>query len=64
MRLMPRIISAGFATCALASAALPALSWNTWSESGVEVYSGAGVEHAARDRATEVALNEVPNRRG
>lgn len=28
MRLMPKIISAGFATCALASASLPAVSWN------------------------------------
>lgn len=27
MRLMPKIISAGFALCALASASMPAFSW-------------------------------------
>lgn len=37
MRLVQRFISAGFATAALASAAVPTLGWSVWSDIGANV---------------------------
>ena len=42
MKLMQKIISAGFATCALASASLPALSWSVWPDVDFEWYANVG----------------------
>jgi hypothetical protein len=41
VRPIQRIISAGFAITALASASLPALSWNTWSGSDMPIHVAA-----------------------
>jgi hypothetical protein len=38
MSVMPKIISAGFATCAIAAATMPAFSSADWSGSGLEWY--------------------------
>ena len=42
MRLMQKIISAGFAACALASASMPALSWTVWPDVDFEWYANVG----------------------
>jgi hypothetical protein len=42
MKLIQKIISAGFATCALASASLPALSWTVWPDVDFEWYANVG----------------------
>ncbi len=42
MRLMQKLISAGFATCALASASMPAFSWNVWPNPDFEWYANVG----------------------
>lgn len=42
MRLMPKLISAGFATCALASASMPAFSWTVWPNPDFEWYANVG----------------------
>ena len=42
MRLMPKLISAGFATCAFASASMPAFSWNVWPNPDFEWYANVG----------------------
>ena len=36
MRTMQKIISAGFAACALAAASVPALAWTAWSDLDIQ----------------------------
>lgn len=42
MKLIQKIIQVGFATCALASASLPALSWTVWPNVDFEWYANVG----------------------
>jgi hypothetical protein len=42
MRTMQKIISAGFATCALVSASVPALAWTVWPDVDFEWYADVG----------------------
>jgi hypothetical protein len=42
MRPIQRVISTGFATAALASASLPALSWTVWPDVDFEWYANVG----------------------
>ena len=42
MKTIQKLIHAGFASCALASASLPALSWNVWPEVDFEWSVDAG----------------------
>jgi hypothetical protein len=42
MKTLQKIIHAGFATCALASASLPALSWTVWPNVDFEWYADVG----------------------
>src|SRR3954466_15223899 len=42
MRTMQKIISAGFATCALVSASVPALAWTVWPDVDFEWYAAVG----------------------
>lgn len=42
MKLIQKIIQAGFATCALASASMPALSWTVWPDIDFEWYANVG----------------------
>jgi hypothetical protein len=39
---MHKLISAGFATCALASASIPALAWTVWPDVDFEWYADVG----------------------
>ena len=53
MRLAQKIISAGFATAALASASLPALSFSVWPDVDFEGYNvGKPVANAERRGST------------
>ena len=42
MKTIQKIIYAGFATCALASASMPALSWTVWPNVDFEWYADVG----------------------
>jgi len=42
MRTIQKIISAGFATCALASASVPALAWTVWPDVDFQWYADVG----------------------
>jgi len=42
MRTIQKIISAGFATCALASASVPALAWSVWPDVDFQWYADVG----------------------
>ena len=42
MKTMQKIIHAGFAACALASASMPALSWTVWPNIDFEWYADVG----------------------
>ena len=42
MKTIQKVIQAGFAACALASASLPALSWTVWPDVDFEWYANAG----------------------
>ncbi len=42
MKTIQKIIHAGFATCALASASMPALSWTVWPNIDFEWYADVG----------------------
>jgi len=42
MRLIQRVISAGFATAALASASVPALGWTVWPDVDFAWYANVG----------------------
>lgn len=54
MRLMQKLISAGFATCALASASMPAFSWNVWPNPDFEWYANVGKPVVDTTYLTEV----------
>jgi len=47
MKAIQKLIHAGFAACALASASLPALSWTAWPDVDFEWDADAGSQHAA-----------------
>jgi hypothetical protein len=47
MRPIQRLISAGFATAALASAAVPALAWSVWPDVDFGWYANVGMPVAA-----------------
>ena len=47
MTTIQKIISAGFATCALASASVPALAWTVWPDVDFEWYADVGKPLAA-----------------
>jgi hypothetical protein len=49
MRPMQRVISAGFAIAAIASASVPALAWTVWPDVDFEWYANAGHAVATRD---------------
>lgn len=53
MRLMQQLISAGFATCALASASMPAFAWNVWPNPDFEWYANVGKPMAGTTYLTE-----------
>lgn len=42
MKTIQKVIQAGFAACALASASLPALSWTVWPDVDFEWYAKVG----------------------
>ena len=42
MKMIQRLIYAGFATCALASASMPAFSWTVWPDVDFEWYANVG----------------------
>lgn len=48
MTLMHRIISAGFAVAALASASVPALAWTVWPDVDFEWYANVGKQPASQ----------------
>ena len=54
MKLIQKIIHAGFATCALASASLPALSWTVWPDVDFEWYANVGKPVAGAATSVEV----------
>lgn len=49
MRPIQRVISAGFATAAIASASVPALAWTVWPDVDFEWYADVGHPVATRD---------------
>lgn len=49
MKTMQKLIHAGFAACALASASLPALSWTVWPNVDFEWYADVGKQAAQPD---------------
>jgi hypothetical protein len=49
MRPIQRVISAGFATAAIASASVPALAWTVWPDVDFEWYADVGRAVATRD---------------
>jgi hypothetical protein len=55
MRPIQRLISAGFATAAIASASVPALAWTVWPDVDFEWYAGVGQPVAARTAETTPA---------
>ena len=57
MQLIQKIIHAGFATCALASASMPALSWTVWPDVDFEWYANVGKPVAG---ATTVEVFPAP----
>ena len=57
MNTIQKIIYAGFATCALASASMPAFSWTTWPNVDFEWYADAGKPPAPK---AEVSVFPAP----
>ena len=60
---MPKLISAGFATCALASASVPAISWNVleWNDDFARAAETA--EPALAATITDSACIALPENR-
>ena len=54
MKLIQKIIHAGFASCALASASMPALSWTVWPDVDFEWYANVGKPLAGATTSVEV----------
>jgi hypothetical protein len=59
MKLMQKIIHAGFATCAVASASMPALSWTTWPSLDFEWRAEPGAMPTMPGAPTMTAALEV-----
>ena len=59
MRPIQRIIQAGFATAAIASASVPALAWTVWPDVDFEWYAAVGKPVDAR--TTEIASAPAPS---
>ncbi|HYC34979.1 MAG TPA: hypothetical protein VEC19_01050 [Usitatibacter sp.] len=57
MNIMQKIIYTGFATCALASASMPAFSWTVWPNVDFEWYADVGKLPAGN---AEVAVFPAP----
>jgi hypothetical protein len=62
MRIMPKLISAGFATCALASASMPALSGNAWLDSDFDEYANIEQVAPAITRGGSMVATVLPDR--
>ena len=54
MKAIQKVIHAGFAACALASASLPALSWTAWPDVDFEWDGAAGTPTSTASAATVV----------
>ena len=59
MRPIQRIIQAGFATAAIASASVPALAWTVWPDVDFEWYASVGKPVDAR--TIEIAAAPAPS---
>ncbi|HEX3096133.1 MAG TPA: hypothetical protein VHQ02_00365 [Usitatibacter sp.] len=59
MRPMQRIIQAGFATAAIASASVPALAWTVWPDVDFEWYANVG--KPLDSRTIEIASAPAPS---
>lgn len=59
MRPIQRVISAGFATAAIASASVPALAWTVWPDVDFEWYASVG--KPVDTRTIDVASAAVPS---
>lgn len=59
MRPIQRIIQAGFASAAIASASVPALAWTVWPDVDFEWYASVGKPVDAR--TTEIASAPAPS---
>lgn len=57
MSLTQKIIHAGFAACALASASMPAMSWTVWPNVDFEWYANVGKQPAS---TADVQLTQAP----
>ncbi|HET9471835.1 MAG TPA: hypothetical protein VFO24_12080, partial [Usitatibacter sp.] len=59
MRPIQRIIHAGFATAAIASASVPALAWTVWPDVDFEWYASVG--KPVDSRTVELAAAPAPS---
>jgi len=59
MRPIQRIIQAGFATAAIASASVPALAWTVWPDVDFDWYASVG--KPVDSRAIEIASAPAPS---
>jgi hypothetical protein len=59
MRPIQRIIQAGFATAAIASASIPALAWTVWPDVDFEWYANVG--KPLDSRTIEIAAAPAPS---
>ncbi len=62
MKTIQKVIQIGFATCALASASLPALSWTAWHHVDFEWYANVGkppAGAAATDFPRETRVGQI-----
>jgi hypothetical protein len=55
MKAIHKVIHAGFAACALASASLPALSWTAWPDVELEWDADARTANASTNAPTLIA---------
>ena len=62
MKAIQKVIHAGFAACALASASLPALSWTAWPDADSEL-DAAGNASASTNTPTLIASTSDSIRR-
>jgi photosystem II stability/assembly factor-like uncharacterized protein len=60
MKTMQRVISAGFATAALASASVPALAYTVWRDIDLQWYADVG--RSLIDPAVELVPADFPIR--
>lgn len=64
MKTIQKIIQAGFATCALASASMPALSWTVWPNIDFEWYADVGKPNPTPAQVASAAGEKYPTREG